>query len=122
MQKRFYSLRNDVQDIDSIFSNHYPEKDFNGKLALAAIELYLSTKQEKYLQDSYTYGEKAGADFWWSVGDINSLAHYKIAKYNPDFSKYIYQNLKHSLKIDGEFIFERRFSLFVGNHKCFSWN
>ena len=38
--EKFYALRNDVQDIDSIFSNHYPEKNFNGKLALAAIELY----------------------------------------------------------------------------------
>ncbi len=97
--EKFYALRNDVQDIDTTFSNHYPEKEFNGKLALAAIELYISTKQEKYLQDAFSYGEKAGADFWWSVGDINSLAHYKIAQYNPDFSKYIYQNLKHSVKI-----------------------
>ncbi|MDP2362466.1 MAG: glycoside hydrolase family 9 protein, partial [Ignavibacteria bacterium] len=97
--EKFYSLRNNVQDIDSTYSNHYPEKNFNGKLALAAIELYISTKQDKYLEDSFRYGEKAGADFWWSVGDINSLAHFKIAQYNPDFSKYIYQNLKHSLKM-----------------------
>ena len=92
-------MRNDVKDIDSTFSNHYPDRDFNGKLALAAIELYKSTKQDKYLQDSYNYAEKAGADFWWSVGDINSLAHYNIAQYNFKVSKYIYQNLKHSLKL-----------------------
>ena len=95
--EKFYSLRNDVQDIDSTYSNHYPEKDYNGKLALAAIELYNSTKQEKYLNDALEFGKKAGADFWWSVGDINSLAHYKISKYNSDFSKYIYQNLKGSI-------------------------
>ena len=97
--EKFYDLRNDVKDIDSTFSNHYPDRDFNGKLALAAIELYKSTKQDKYLQDSYNYAEKAGADFWWSVGDINSLAHYNIAQYNFKVSKYIYQNLKHSLKL-----------------------
>jgi len=28
------------------------------------------------------------------VGDINSLADYKIALHNPEFAKYIYQNLK----------------------------
>jgi len=97
--EKIYALRNDVQDIDTTFSNHYPEKEFNGKLALAAVELYISTKKNRYLQDAFENGEKAGADFWWSVGDINSLAHYKIAQFNPDFSKYIYQNLKHSLKI-----------------------
>ena len=94
--EKFYALRNDVPDIDTTFSNHYPEKDFNGKLALAAVELYNSTKSKKYLIEAFDYGNKAGADFWWSVGDINSLAHYKIALHNPDFAKFIYQNLKHS--------------------------
>jgi hypothetical protein len=93
--KRFYSIRNNVQDIDSTFSNHYPEKDFNGKLALAAVELYNSTNSEQYLDEAFVYGKNAGSDFWWGVGDMNSLAHYKLALYNPDFSKFIYQNLKH---------------------------
>lgn len=94
--EKFYALIDNVQDIDTTFSNHYPEKDFNGKLALASIELYNSTKSEKYFNAALDYGKKAAADFWWSVGDINSLAHYKIALHNPDFAKFIYQNLKHS--------------------------
>lgn len=92
----FYALRNSVQDIDTTFSYHYPEKYFNGKLALASIELYNSTKSEKYLKDAFVYGKNADSDYWWSVGDINSLAHYKIAQHNQDFVKYIYLNLKHS--------------------------
>ncbi len=100
--ERFYAFRNDVQDIDTTSSNHYPEKDFNGKLALASVELFNSTKSEKYLSEAIDYGNKAGSDFWWSVGDINSLAHYKIALHNPDFAKYIYQNLKHSKKTSDE--------------------
>lgn len=105
--KRFYALRNNVQDIDTTFSNHYPEKDFNGKLALAAIELYNSTKSEKYIEEAFKYGSKAGSDFWWGVGDINSLAHYKIALHNSDFTSYIYQNLIHSKKIsDRSFLHE----------------
>ena len=100
--EKFYSLRNDVQDIDTAFSNHYPEKDFNGKLALASVELFNSTNSEKYLSEAFEYGNKAGSDFWWSVGDINSLTHYKIALHNPDFAEYIYQNLKHSKKTSDE--------------------
>lgn len=100
--KKFYSLRNDVRDIDTTFSNHYPEKDFNGKLALASVELFNSTKSEKYLSEAFEYGNNAGSDFWWSVGDINSLAHYKIALHNPNFAKYIYQNLKNSKKTSDE--------------------
>ena len=96
--EKFYSLRNSVQDLDTTFSTHYPEKDFNGKLALASIEFFNSTKNKKYLEEAYAYGKMADSDFWWSVGDINSLAHYKIALYNPEFAKYIYQNLK-SFKI-----------------------
>ena len=94
--EKFYAIRNDVQDIDTTYSNHYPEKDFNGKLALASIELYNSTQSEEYLEEAYLYGKKADSDYWWSIGDINSLAHYKISQYNQDFVKYIYENLIHS--------------------------
>lgn len=92
--KMFYSLKDNVPDFDSMSADHYPDKDFNGKLALAAIELYNSTGDQKYLDDAVKFGRSAGADFWWSVGQINSLAHYKIAKHYPEFSKYIYQNLE----------------------------
>ena len=94
LAKNFYSLNDIVKDLDSISSDHYPDKDYNGKLALAAIELYNATGDEKYLADATKFGRLAGSDFWWSVGQINSLAHYKIAKFNPEFSNYIYQNLK----------------------------
>ena len=105
--QEFYALRNNVQDIDSTFSNHYPEKDYNGKLALAAIELFNTTNSEKFLEDAFLYGKKADSDYWWSVGDINSLAHFKIAQHNPDFAKYIYKNLKHSKsRIDKSFLRE----------------
>ncbi len=96
--ENFFSFRNQVQDIDSTYSNHYPEKDFNGKLALAAIELFNVTLKQKYFEEAIEYGTKAGSDYWWSAGDINSLADYKIAKHNVDFAKYIYQNLKHFKK------------------------
>lgn len=105
--EKFYSIRNQVQDIDYTYSNHYPEKDFNGKLALAAVELFNSTLKQKYLDEAIDYGTKAGSDYWWGAGDINSLADYKIAQHNSDFIKYIYQNLKHFKNIsDSSFMRE----------------
>lgn len=91
--ENIYSIRNDVQDIDSTYSKAYLEKSFDGKLALGAIELYITTKNKKYLSEAIVYGKNAKSDFWWSFGDINSLAHYKIAKFKPEFANYIYQNL-----------------------------
>lgn len=96
--EKFYSKRNYVSDLDSTFSDIYPDNDFNGKLALAAIELYNITQKENYLRDAIEYGNNARADFWWGIGQINSLAHFKIAKYKPEFSKYIHQNLISALK------------------------
>ena len=94
--ENIYSIRNSVQDVDSVYSKMYLEKSFEGKMALGAIELFITTKDEKYFEDAVKYGESAKSDFWWSFGDINSLADYKIALYKPEFSKYIYDNLIHS--------------------------
>lgn len=91
--ENIYSIRNNVQDIDSTFSNHYVDHDFNGELALGSVELYIATKKESYLTEAYNYADKAKSDFWWSVGDINSLAHYKISQFDSSYSKYIYRNL-----------------------------
>lgn len=88
-----YSIRNSVPDIDSSYSSMYRDKSFEGKLALAAIELYNTTKNQQYLDDAINYGKKANSDFWWSYGDFNSLAHFRIAQYQPEFSNYIYKNL-----------------------------
>lgn len=93
--ENIYSVRNQVQDIDSTFSNHYIDQDFNGELALASVELYISTKKENYLTEAFYYATNAKSDFWWSVGDINSLAHYKISQFDPSYSQYIYGNLNH---------------------------
>lgn len=117
--EKFYNLRNGVQDIDSTFSNHYPEKDFNGKLALAAIELYNITKEKHYLNEAVNYGKIAGADFWWSVGNINSLAHYKIAQHNSEFSDFISQNLKHSISLMKNSLFEEGLAYSWGTTNTF---
>jgi len=90
----FYAIRNTVPDIDTSGTGVYRDKSYLGKLALAAIELYDVTKNVKYYKDALKYGNLAGSDFWWSWGDINAFADYKIAKHNRKFADKIEQNLK----------------------------
>ncbi len=91
--ENLYSIRNNVPDIDSSQSGFYQDSRFLGKLALGAIELYNTTRNHKYLKDATNYADSTGSDYWWSWGDINSLADYNIAKYIPRFGKYILNNL-----------------------------
>ena len=91
--ENLFSIRNRVPDVDKSESGVYQDKTFLGKLALGAIELYLTTNNKNYLNDAKTYADSAGSDYWWSWGNINSLADYRIAKISPEYSKYIYNNL-----------------------------
>ena len=71
--ENIYSIRNKVADVDSSGSGQYLDKNFEGKLALGAIELYMTTFKASYLNDATTYADSANSDFWWSWGNINSL-------------------------------------------------
>ncbi|MFB3057817.1 MAG: glycoside hydrolase family 9 protein [Ignavibacteriaceae bacterium] len=88
-----YSIHQNINDIDSINSVFYNDKNYYGKLALGAIELYNATGIDNYLKDAVIYGDSAKPIFWWSWGDINSLAHYKLSKVIPRFTDYIKSNI-----------------------------
>jgi hypothetical protein len=88
-----YALKDKVPDIDSSGTGMYLDKTFKGKLALGAIELYITTKKPIYLEDAVTYADSAKSDYWWSWGDINALADYKLGKIIPRFGSYIKNNL-----------------------------
>jgi endoglucanase len=88
-----FSLRHNAPDIDKSYTGFYQDDNFLGKLALGAVELYLSTGEKKYLNEASEYAHEADADYWWSWGNVNSLAHYKLAKIDPDFIKYLEKNL-----------------------------
>ncbi len=92
--ENLYSIRDKVPDIDSSQSGFYQDHTFWGKLALGAVELYLTTKKQSYLDDAIKYADSAGSDYWWSYGNLNSLADYRLAKIIPRFSNYILNNLK----------------------------
>lgn len=89
----FYSINQSVPDIDQSGSGMYIDKTYEGKLALGAVELYRLTNNKKYLNDAMVLADSAGSDFWWSWGDINSLAHFRLAKYDAKYSDYIKNNL-----------------------------
>ena len=88
-----YSIYKQVKDVDSSGSGVYLDKSYEGKMALGAIELYLSTNKNSYLNDATIFADSARADFWWSWGNVNSLAHYRLAKYIPRYADYISKNL-----------------------------
>jgi len=91
--KKYYELKDSVQDIDSSGTGHYIDNNFEGKLALAAIELYITTKDRTFLKDAKKYGLAAGAEYWWSYGNISTFAHYRLAKYDRYFLELIKQSL-----------------------------
>lgn len=91
--EKIYKYRNSVADVDIVPSGMYQDSRFWGKLALGAIELYNVTKNKAYLSDAVLFADSAKSDYWWSWGDINALAHYKLAKVYPRFRNYILNNL-----------------------------
>ncbi len=88
-----YSHHQKIRNIDTVSSTFYKDKNYLGKLTLGAIELYNATANNRYLIDAIVYGDSAQSDHWWSWGDINSLAHYKLAKVIPHFADYIKSNI-----------------------------
>lgn len=91
--ERIYSLRISAENIDVVQSGMYQDSKFEGKMALGSIEMYLTTNNVDYLNEAKNYADIAGADYWWSWGDINSLAHYRLASFDIKYSNYIMENL-----------------------------
>ena len=90
-----YSIHQNINDIDNIHTAFYNDKNYYGKLALGAIELYNATGIKNYLKDAVIYGDSAKQDYWWSWGDVNSLAHYKLSKVITRFGDYIKSNINY---------------------------
>jgi endoglucanase len=88
-----YSSYENVPDLDSIQSGVYQDDKFHGKLALGATELYKTTGKQEYIEAALIFADSAGSDYWWSWGDINSLAHYNLAMMGYNYSHYILNNL-----------------------------
>jgi len=93
--ENIFSVRNSVPDVDSSGSGMYIDRKYLGKLALGAVELYMTNRQRNLLVEAKEYADSAGSDYWWSWGDINSLADYRLARIDTTYIKYIRSNLLH---------------------------
>jgi hypothetical protein len=95
LAEKYYYIRNRVPDVDSSGTGMYLDNSFEGKMALGAVELYLTNKKTNYLNDAKVYADSAGSDFWWSWGNINSIAHYRLAMFDKKYSDFIKNSLEH---------------------------
>lgn len=94
LAENIYSIRNEAPNLDVSGTGAYRDSQYAGKMALAAVELHLATGREEYLREAQAFADAAGSDFWWSWGDVNSYAHYRLAKIDPRFKIYLNNNLK----------------------------
>ncbi|MGE5432038.1 MAG: glycoside hydrolase family 9 protein [Syntrophomonadaceae bacterium] len=100
-----YRQASRMPEVDKSGSGMYLDSKSSGKMALGAVELYEATKDSRYLKESIEYAAEAKSDYWWSYGDINSAADYKIAKYEPAVKDYLLNNLKNFNNIKNNAIF-----------------
>ena len=114
--ENIYSIRNIAANVDSSGSGQYVDSRFEGKLALGAVELYMTTSKPHYLNDASAYADSAGSDYWWSWGNINSLADYRLAKFIPRFSGYIKKNLNEFNKNKNNNLFSKGTALSWGTN------
>ncbi len=114
--ENIYSIRNIAANVDSSGSGQYVDSRFEGKLALGAVELYITTSKPHYLNDASVYADSAGSDYWWSWGNINSLADYRLAKFVPRFSGYIKKNLNEFNKNKNNNLFSKGTALSWGTN------
>ncbi len=104
--ENIFSVRNNAPDVDSNGTGMYVDSKYKGKLALGAVELYLTTKRANLLEEAKKLATEAGSDYWWSWGDVNALADYKLARIDTSFRKYLRQNLNHFSEISKQHAFE----------------
>jgi len=111
-----YSVHKKVVDVDSSGSGVYLDKNYEGKMALGAIELYLATNKTNYLNDASVFADMAGPDLWWSWGNINSLAHFRLGKIIPKYGDFIKLNLEEFNKKKNDNLFGKGVALSWGTN------
>lgn len=90
-----YSVRDETADLDDNGTGQYVDLEYNGKLALGAVELYRITERNEYLVQAKQYADSAGTSYWWSYGDISDYAHFRLAEYDTGYADYIAASLEY---------------------------
>lgn len=114
--ENLYSIRSIAPDVDTSGTGAYRDNAYLGKLGLGAIEMYLTTNRDQYLADAKEYAASAGADYWWSYGDLSSLAHYRLSKIDTAFIEFIKTSLEHYKRNSEKKLFEEPVSFKWGTN------
>ncbi len=114
--KTFYNLADYVPDLDTTGTGFYRDKHFQGKMALGSVEMYLLTKNQKYLDNAIKYAREAGPEAWWGWGNVAAIADYRIAKFNPEFAELIEKSLEQFGKHSQNEIFGECVDLYWGSN------
>lgn len=85
VSKKIFELREKIEDYNDD-EKYYKQNEFQSKLALAAIEIFESSKENKYLETALDYGSQIKENNWWSWGDLNALFFYKLAEHDSNFT------------------------------------
>jgi endoglucanase len=73
----------------------YSDQSGHDNMELAAVELYRTTQEEKYLEDAILYAGQAGAGWWSSWGNLNMVAHLRLHAYAPSqVERFLQQDLQ----------------------------
>ncbi len=91
--EKLYAVRNQVPDIAPSNAGMYVDRGYTAKLAIGAIELYKATNKPEYLNDAKSLALRTQPDYWWSWGDINALAYFRVAPYAAELKDYLLKNI-----------------------------
>lgn len=87
--------QNSIASAPNLVSNSgfYPDDTWHDKLALGAIELYLTTQQMGYLNTAKAEADLAGTGWWAGWGTVNGLAHALLAPYHAPSLAHLQEDL-----------------------------
>ncbi len=114
--ENYYSIYKFVPDIDSSTTGVYQDNSFEGKMALAAVELYKTTNRKELLEQAKAFADEAGPDYWWSYGEISDFAFYRLAEFDAKYIEFIEISLKHFTQRSKQNLFKESVDFYWGSN------
>ncbi len=98
----FELAHTDIPEGSSGPDGMYADGEAEDNLALAAAELYRSTGRNELLQSALRHVENVPVTGWISWGDLNNLAHARMAEYRDASLEALEDALSNNLRLAGE--------------------
>ncbi|MDP8239997.1 MAG: glycoside hydrolase family 9 protein [Candidatus Hatepunaea meridiana] len=82
--REVYELsKSDIPAVSSGPDSMYYDKDDWDNLALAGVELYIATDEQRYLNDAIKLADKSDPVHWFSWGNLGGLAYARLTPFHP---------------------------------------